>query len=213
MGTVCELCTAVEMKNEKYIQNSETDDSMTDDTITDNLEYSLVLELHNKLPAFDYNANAPHPDRVKRVYKSRTFLADDSVYDGEWNKYNLRDGRGISVWPNGDLYEGYWKNGKFNGKGRHIYFCGDVYEGDWVDHKRHGLGTYVYLDGTRREGGWLNDEFHGKGYEKWPNGTIFVGEFQNGKREGFGKFYYAKDGAVYEGQFKDDNMHGPGFYK
>ena len=35
----------------------------------------------------------------------------------------------------------------------------------------------------------------------------FMGELQNGKRQGKGKILFL-DGGYYEGEFKDDNYHG-----
>ena len=31
---------------------------------------------------------------------------------------------------------------------------GQIYEGDWVDGKRHGKGKMTYVDGTIEEGCW-----------------------------------------------------------
>jgi hypothetical protein len=51
---------------------------------------------------------------------------------------NTREGRGKQIWPDGSLYEGFWRNDKANGKGRLIHSDGDVYEGDWVNDKAEG---------------------------------------------------------------------------
>ena len=39
------------------------------------------------------------------------FFSDGSVYDGDFKKDN-RDGYGIFVEKNGNVYEGNWKDGK-----------------------------------------------------------------------------------------------------
>ncbi len=39
------------------------------------------------------------------------------------------------MWPDGSIYEVYWKNDKANGKGRLIHADGDVYLGEWVEDK------------------------------------------------------------------------------
>ena len=61
---------------------------------------------------------------------------------------SFRDGRGKQIWPDGSLYEGFWKNDKANGKGRLIHSDGDVYEGDWVNDKAEGTGVYTHMDGA-----------------------------------------------------------------
>ena len=49
-----------------------------------------------------------------------------------------RDGKGKQVWPDGSMYEGFWRHDKANGKGRLIHSDGDVYEGDWMNDKAEG---------------------------------------------------------------------------
>ena len=42
-----------------------------------------------------------------------------SIYYGEWSKNtNKRHGRGIQVWADGSIYEGYWKDDAANVKGK-----------------------------------------------------------------------------------------------
>jgi hypothetical protein len=38
---------------------------------------------------------------------------------------------------------------------------GDVYEGEMKDGKFHGQGIKTYRDGTRESGTWLDDKFMG----------------------------------------------------
>lgn len=57
-----------------------------------------------------------------------------------------RDGRGKQIWPDGSMYEGFWRHDKANGKGRLIHSDGDVYEGDWVNDKAEGYGVYTHMD-------------------------------------------------------------------
>lgn len=58
-------------------------------------------------------------------------LDNGSVYQGQWSREGLRQGRGIQIWPDGAKFEGYWKNDMANGRGRLIHADGDVYEGMW----------------------------------------------------------------------------------
>lgn len=43
----------------------------------------------------------------------------------------MREGRGIMVYPNGDIYEGEWKRDKKEGKGEFFDSNGNKYEGEW----------------------------------------------------------------------------------
>ena len=44
-----------------------------------------------------------------------------------------------------------------------MYPDGDVYEGEWKDDKANGFGIYYYSNGNKYEGYWENDCQHGYG--------------------------------------------------
>ena len=44
-----------------------------------------------------------------------------------------RAGKGKMIWPDGSMYEGWWKENKANGEGRLIHADGSVYDGSWLD--------------------------------------------------------------------------------
>ena len=72
--------------------------------------------------------------------------------------------------------------------GKHTGPDGDVYEGQWRDGKLHGQGKLTSLSGeVVYEGEWRDGKFHGQGKMKWSNGRVYEGEFQDGKRHGQGK--------------------------
>lgn len=57
-------------------------------------------------------------------------LPNGSSYAGEWCSDildDIREGVGVQVWPDGSLYEGYWKNNKANFFGRLLHKDGDIY--------------------------------------------------------------------------------------
>ena len=56
-----------------------------------------------------------------RHFVSLKILEDGTKYEGECNEQGLPHGRGINISQNGNLYEGYFSNGKSNGIGRVIY--------------------------------------------------------------------------------------------
>jgi antitoxin component YwqK of YwqJK toxin-antitoxin module len=71
------------------------------------------------------------------------------------------------MWPNGQIYDGEFKNDDCNGQGTLYYPDGKRFEGPWKDGKKHGKGFYVfpngaryhvlYNDGKKKEQGRLED--------------------------------------------------------
>ena len=99
----------------------------------------LVMQIRNQLEPFEYEPYPP-PDGVNRVKRPLVTLDNGAEYEGEWDEMARKDGRGVQIWVDGSLYEGYWKMDKANGRGRLIHADGDVYNGEWKDDKAHGYG-------------------------------------------------------------------------
>ena len=110
----------------------------------------FVMKVRNELEPFKYESYTP--PATKRTTKPKQKLENGIEYEGEWDDAGKKDGRGVQVWADGSIYEGYWRNGMANGKGRLIHADGDIQDGDWVDDKAHGFGLYIHADGSKYEG-------------------------------------------------------------
>ena len=119
-----------------------------------------MLRIRESLPPFDYEPS-PAPDNISRVKREMIVLENGAEYEGEWDLEGRKDGRGVQIWVDGSLYEGYWHADKANGRGRLIHADGDVYQGEWKDDKAHGFGDYHHTDGARYEGQWFEDKQQG----------------------------------------------------
>ena len=94
------------------------------------------------------------------------------------------------------------------------YPNGDVYEGMFKDGVRHGQGVYTYAGegGNKYEGAWENNLKHGIG--KMTFGTVgeYYGHFEFGKRQGEGVYKYLKTKDLYSGGWKNGLKHGKGTF-
>lgn len=105
-------------------------------------------------------------------------LADSSCYLGQ-HVLRKRTGLGICKYPNGDLFQGNWKE--------------DV---------KHGLGCYLFACSDNRfEGEFCCDRIQGRGRLLWSDGSLHVGEFVDHRPHGLALFQ-AADGTTYLGQFE-----------
>ena len=69
--------------------------------------------------------------------------------------------KGTKIFPNGDKYEGEWKNNKMHGQGTYTYADGEKYVGEYKDGQVNGQGSYVWASGAKYEGEWKDDKMHG----------------------------------------------------
>ena len=118
---------------------------------------------------------------------------------------------GISEYPDGEVYEGEFKDGQPHGCGKYMLACGGVYEGELKDNQPHGRGKHMFADGGVYEGEWKDSKCHGRGRCMFAGGDVYEGEWKDGQPHGHGKFMSA-GGSVYEGEWKDDKRHGRGKY-
>ncbi len=61
----------------------------------------------------------------------------------------------------------------------------NIYQGEWVEGKAWGEGTFVKKGTSIYIGQWKNDQQHGKGKEMWEKGAIvYSGDFLEGEKTG-----------------------------
>ena len=123
---------------------------------------------------------------------------DNSYYIGQWNddaeEGQERQGYGILMFRHGDLYEGFWDEGRYEYFGRLIQTNGKIYQGQFKNNQPHGAG--VTIKTKYEQSGKKRTEYRHKGY------------YQKGKYHGFGVLDYTKK-FKYEGWFQKGMMNGP----
>lgn len=110
---------------------------------------------------------------VNKASTASTSPSSNSESKAEFRRVKMKSG---------DLYEGYYKNGKRNGKGKYSFTNGDYYEGDFVDGLFHGHGRYVFANGDFYEGPYKDDCFHGVGIYTFTNGERREVTYEMGKK-------------------------------
>ncbi|KAH3714385.1 hypothetical protein Pelo_19105 [Pelomyxa schiedti] len=168
------------------------------------------------------------------VRHGRGFWRRDNgdTYEGEWHN-DKRDGWGVYHFLDGDWFEGLYRGDRKRGT-YHSKNGVDVFDGDWAwkDNPEHAQGWGVQRrvannmgtnngDGSAErtvetvyEGQWKGHKWHGCGTWHSPEtGDIYHGEFDHGKRSGYGRMLFGDDkwcGGSYVGGWKDDVFHGRG---
>ncbi|XP_067943618.1 MORN repeat-containing protein 2-like [Watersipora subatra] len=113
---------------------------------------------------------------------------------------------GIYIFPNGDQYEGEYRqlsDGTIerHGEGEQRTVEGLVYAGSWQEDKMTGDGRLEHPSGSVFEGDFKNNQFHGRGTYTWPNGSFYSGPFVENRIEGEGEFTDT-EGQVWVGTFR-----------
>ncbi len=152
--------------------------------------------------------------KEKSIEDNIILYSDGTKYQGTMNQ-SKRSGKGILFKDSRTIYDGEWFNNVFHGRGILYLDNGMIYDGNFINGRREGNGIQFSQE-TRESysGEWKDDEKSGLGQcglkvgeEKYSDGSYYIGSFRNGKKNGKGQFYL-HNGAVYEGEFVDDNIEG-----
>ena len=128
----------------------------------------------------------------------------------EPSEYVSQDGFATVTYPNGDVYEGEFKDRKKHGKGTYTFAPDEEsesenehkYSGEYILGRRAGLGTMHYPDGSRNRGQWVDNARNGIGSMNYANGDIYSGAWLKGKRHGEGTYLFAESDATLHGDWE-----------
>lgn len=170
---------------------------------------------HNDIKKFNFNYGKIFTVKIL-IYRN-----PEAYYSGSININYQRHGVGTYITKDGKKFEGYWVQDEFTGWGRLIDQEGSMLQGNEIFilsilgyfHKGllNGKGEKKTLTKTFYAGNFINNSREGIGTEDTPE-HIYQGEFKNDKKEGNGQLTYKNTKDFYEGEFKDNFVHGFGFY-
>ena len=149
--------------------------------------------------------------------------SDNSSYIGEMSE-GKKNGKGKFINAGGIVYDGAWSNNKFTGKAKIVYEKG-FYEGDIVLDLPEGQGMFKYVYPSEIEGQMNDSTYTGSYLKGLPHGkgtlsiagdfnSTYIGDFVNGKKEGFGKEEIIMHAiqSIYEGEWKNNEQNGKGTF-
>jgi hypothetical protein len=171
------------------------------------------------------------------LFAIKLFSIESDLPDGSRYICNLVnglfEGEGKQIWPNGDVYEGIFEKGVYNGYGilataEYIYEgffenglmngegilklkSGNTFQGLFRNGYLNGFGKIEYQNGDKYEGNIVDNLKSGAGTYIKSNGDVYVGNFKRDIFKGFGT-YSESNGNYYVGEFSDNLFHGYGKY-
>lgn len=129
-------------------------------------------------------------------------------YEGQFRN-GTANGFGTMYFTNGNRYEGEFKDGFPVGQGALFLQSGELFVGMFKDGLANGQATLYEPDGQRYEGEFKQGIMDGYGTYYWPNGDWYEGQFRNGIMSGQGSYHYA-DGDLYVGEIENGLAEGQG---
>jgi len=170
----------------------------------------LVFKLLRILPEETIKDITIEMDKNLNYWNERVQIDkdDESISYGKIINGHL-NGKGITIYSDGDIYEGEFKDNLLNGIGKITFKNGTIFEGEFIDDNLNGKGKIKYYPGDVNEGEFKDNKLNGQGKITYKNGTVYEGEFKNNKLNGIGKIQFI-NGSFYEGNYVENNLNGQG---
>lgn len=154
------------------------------------------------------------PDKSSKDYtgKAQVQYPNGDMYDGMF-KDGVREGDGTMTYgESGNKYIGQWKNNLKDGIGKMIFGANGEYTGHFKEGKRDGEGVYKYTKTKDLySGSWKNGLKNGKGtFIFFSTKMKLVGDWEEGKIIK-GKWIFA-NGTYFEGVFENNYPKGEGVW-
>lgn len=147
------------------------------------------------------------------IHKLQIYKTDAGFYYFGQHFGATPQGRGIAIYQDGSVFEGFWHEGKRHISGRLIYSStGNTYQGEWFkDTVDECFGYFVKLDGYGIKALWKHEKAEGEAFELASKDYWYRGNFKEGLKNGKGECHW-DDNATYKGNFENNKFEGTGEY-
>ena len=139
-------------------------------------------------------------------------------------KNGARHGKGRMTWPNGNVFDGHWENGRANGYGelsindeKDLEKFGNRYLGMWKNDLKHGPVKKIITHGRKKgqiqEGVYSADKCHGLCFTTFADGGTEIVEYVDNKKQGFGIHTWITPSGtvkVFQGEYHKNRKSGMG---
>ena len=173
-------------------------------------------------------------------FKGTLYLPNEEQITGKFVNFLIHDDDAEYVWPSGIKYKGSILEGIITGFGQLELPTGEKYIGEFKEEAINGKGEVILPEGNKFQGTFTTLEFNSftdfkvkftsfegeeytgwlqnlrmkdrQAYYKWSDGRIYEGPVADGKLDGIGGKLWHLNGEEYEGEWKDNLIHGTGVY-
>lgn len=162
----------------------------------------MSIHLHPSWAA-DYIGDPLH-EKVAHGY-GKAVYSNGEIYEGQWRQGQY-EGEGTLILQDGSVYKGHFHHTDLQGT---VHFSnGDIFEGFLTNRVFSGQGVYTFKNGDRLEGNFTGKQLS-KGTIQFATGDSYEGSIQDLKMDGQGTLFYSNH-DVYHGEFKQGHQCGQG---
>lgn len=188
--------------------------SYLDDILVNEVEISAYYGALNKEDIKKISSNEQYIGKIKNDFFDGFGILIKSTEDIYIGSFIESKPTGLLSWyKNNKLYyEGGWKNGLFEGFGSLYKADGIIKKGVWLEGELTQTDDTVETSQGTYTGGILNNLSDGFGAMTYKTGNYYEGMWQNGKWFGEGLFISANEDSIV-GDWIDGKLEGYGFFK
>lgn len=150
---------------------------------------------------------------INKIFKGKIEIIDENNRSLTLDQYDPKKEYFVHITNGNTNYRGKWYNGMKNGEGEETYLDNPPRRGFFLNDRYIGkvyrmdeYGRYCDESGVPNSLKLINGRFSGRVHIEYPNGDVYEGMWDNGYREGYGRYYYS-NGNQYSGSWKQNVMN------